>query len=51
MRRLAAAQAVIIVYWVSQIGPFAHEIKQGDLVVLPLKTQLAIYISEMMWAM
>jgi len=32
--------------WVSQIWPFAHEIKKGDLVVLPLKTQPAIYIGE-----
>lgn len=32
--------------WVGQIWPFAHEIKKGDLVVLPLKTQPAIYIGE-----
>jgi restriction system protein len=32
--------------WVSQVWPFAHEIKRGDLVVLPLKTQPAIYIGE-----
>lgn len=32
--------------WVSQVWPFAHEIKAGDLVVLPLKTQPAIYIGE-----
>lgn len=32
--------------WVSQVWPFAHEIKKGDLIVLPLKTQPAIYIGE-----
>jgi len=32
--------------WVSQIWPFAHEIKPGDLVVLPLKSQPAIYVGE-----
>ncbi|MDR0674190.1 MAG: restriction endonuclease [Zoogloeaceae bacterium] len=32
--------------WVSQVWPFAHEIQKGDLVVLPLKTQPAIYIGE-----
>ena len=32
--------------WVSQVWPFAHDIKQGDLVVLPLKTQPAICIGE-----
>lgn len=35
-----------IMNWVSQVWPFAHEIKKGDLVVLPLKTQPAIYIGE-----
>lgn len=51
MSPAAAAQALIILNWVSQIWPFAHEIKQGDLVFLPLKTQSTIYISEMMWTM
>ncbi|MBA4421476.1 MAG: restriction endonuclease [Syntrophus sp. (in: bacteria)] len=32
--------------WVSQVWPFAHDMKQGDLVVLPLKSQPAIYIGE-----
>lgn len=32
--------------WVSQVWPFAHEMKKGDLVVVPLKTQPAIYIGE-----
>lgn len=40
------AKPKAILNWVSQIWPFAHEIKQGDLVVLPLKTQPAIYIGE-----
>lgn len=32
--------------WVSQIWPFAKEIKKGDLVVLPLKSQRAVQIGE-----
>jgi restriction system protein len=32
--------------WASQIWPFAHEIKKGDLVIIPLKTQPAIQIGE-----
>jgi len=32
--------------WVSQIWPFTHEIKKGDLIVLPLKTQRAIQVGE-----
>lgn len=32
--------------WSSQIWPFAHEMKKGDLVVLPLKSQPAIQIGE-----
>jgi len=32
--------------WVSQVWPFAHEIKQGDLVVVPLKSQPVIYFGE-----
>jgi restriction system protein len=32
--------------WVSQVWPFAHEMKKGDLVVVPLKTQRAIQIGE-----
>ena len=35
-----------ITNWVSQVWPFAHEIKKGDLVVLPLKSQPAIQIGE-----
>lgn len=32
--------------WVGQIWSFAHEIKRGDLVVLPLKTRPAVHIGE-----
>jgi len=32
--------------WVSQVWPFAHEIKKGDLVFLPLKSKPAICIGE-----
>ena len=32
--------------WASQVFPFAKDIQQGDLVVLPLKTQPVIYIGE-----
>ena len=32
--------------WVSQVFPFAYEIKKGDLVILPLKSQPAIQIGE-----
>lgn len=32
--------------WVRQVWPFAHEMKKGDLVVVPLKSQRAIQIGE-----
>ncbi len=35
-----------IANWASQVWPFAHEIKQGDLIVLPLKIQRTIQIGE-----
>ena len=35
-----------ILNWVSQVWPFAHEMKKPDLVVLPLKSQPAIQIGE-----
>lgn len=35
-----------VMNWVSQVWPFAHEIKKGDLVILPLKTQRAIQVGE-----
>ncbi len=42
----AGAKPKSIQNWTSQVWPFAHEIKKGDLVVTPLKTQPAIYIGE-----
>lgn len=44
--RYPDAKSKTIINNVSQVWPFAHEIKKGDLVVLPLKTQPAIYIGE-----
>jgi len=35
-----------IMNWVSQVWPFAHEIKKGDIVVLPLKSQRTIQFGE-----
>lgn len=35
-----------VLNWSSQIWPFGHEMKKGDLVVLPLKSQRAIQIGE-----
>lgn len=35
-----------ILNWVSQVWPFAHEMEKDDLVVLPLKSQPAIQIGE-----
>ncbi len=35
-----------IINWVSQIWPFAHEIKIGDWVIVPLKSQRAIQVGE-----
>jgi restriction system protein len=32
--------------WVSQIWPFAHEMKLGDIIIVPLKSQPAIQIGE-----
>ena len=37
-----------IMNWVCHVWPFAHEMKKGDLVVLPFKTQPAIQIGEIM---
>lgn len=45
-QRYPDAKPKTIMNWVSQVWPFAHEIKKGDLVVLPLKTQPAICIGE-----
>lgn len=35
-----------ILNWASQVWPFAHDMKKGDLAVLPLKSQHAIQIGE-----
>lgn len=45
-QRSPEAKSKTITNWVSQLWPFAHDIKKGDLVVLPLKTQPAIQIGE-----
>ncbi|MFA5911370.1 MAG: restriction endonuclease [Vicinamibacterales bacterium] len=45
-QRYPNAKVKTIANWVSQVWPFAQEIKKGDLVVLPLKGQRAIQIGE-----
>jgi restriction system protein len=35
-----------VLNWMSQVWPFAHEIKKGDLVIMHLKSQPAIQIGE-----
>lgn len=45
-QRYPDAKPRAIIHWASQVWPFAHEIKQGDLVVQPLKTQRAIRVGE-----
>jgi restriction system protein len=40
------AKPKTVINWVSQVWPFAHDIKKGDLVILPLKSQPAIQIGE-----
>jgi len=44
--RLPDTKPKAILNWASQVWPFAHGIKKGDLVVLPLKSQPAIQIGE-----
>jgi len=46
MKRYRHAKARTIANWVNQVMPFASQIKKGDLVVLPLKSQPAIQIGE-----
>jgi restriction system protein len=46
MQRYPDRKPKAIMNWVSQVWPFAHEMKKGDLVVLPLKSQPAIQIGE-----
>lgn len=45
-QRYPDAKAGRIRNWVSQVWPFAQEMKKGDLVVMPLKSQPAIQIGE-----
>lgn len=45
-QRYPDAKPKAVMNWASQVWPFAHEIKKGDLVVLPLKSQRAIQIGE-----
>ncbi len=45
-RRYPESKPKTIATWVSQVWPFAHEMRNGDLVVLPLKTQRAVQIGE-----
>lgn len=45
-QRLPDTKPKAILNWVSQVWPFAHDMKKGDLVVLPLKSQPAIQIGE-----
>ena len=44
--RYADCKPKTILNWASQVWPFAHEIKKGDLFALPLKAQRAIQIGE-----
>lgn len=44
--RYPNAKTRAIANWASQIWPFAHEMKVGDLVVVPMKTQPAVYVGE-----
>jgi len=41
--RYPDAKAKTISNWVSQVWRFAHEIQQGDLVILPLKSQRCVF--------
>ena len=45
-QRYPEAKPKAVLNWVSQVWPFAHEMQRGDLVVLPMKTQPAVYIGE-----
>ena len=44
--RYPDAKTKTISNWVSQVWRFAHDIRQGDLVILPLKSQRAIQVGE-----
>jgi restriction system protein len=45
-QRYPEAQPKAVLNWVSQVWPFAHEMRKGALVVLPLTSQPAVYIGE-----
>lgn len=45
-QRYPNAKPKAVVNWVGQVWPFAHDMQKGDLVVLPLKMQPAVYIGE-----
>lgn len=44
--RYPNAKQKAVANWASQVWPFAHEMKTGDLVVVPMKSQPAVYIGE-----
>ena len=44
--RYPTAKPKTILNWASQLWPFAHRMQTGDLVVLPLKGQPAVYVGE-----
>lgn len=46
LQRYPGTKARSIGNWVGQVWPFAHLIKKGDLVVVPLKTSRTIQIGE-----
>lgn len=48
--RYPDAKPKAIMNWASQVWPFAHEIQPGDLIVLPLKSQRAIQVGEVVGA-
>lgn len=45
-RRVPASKPKKLINHASQIWPFAHEMKKGDWIVLPLKAQRAVQIGE-----
>lgn len=45
-QRYPDAKPKAVLNWVSQLWPFAHDMQKGDWVVLPLKSQPAVYIGE-----
>lgn len=37
--------------WASQVWPFAHEMKQGEIVVLPSKIKSVIHFGRIYWGL